>query len=124
MIGFGEHIHDTLICGGGLCKKDVVEFIVKEAPARIQELIEWGVNFTKSAEDPGIYDLGREGGHSRRRVLHAKDLTGYEIERALNEKVSHLKNVQIFENHIGIDLIVKKKGQHKSNVVWELMSWI
>lgn len=107
---FGEHIHDTLICGGGLCKKDVVEFIVKEAPARIQELIEWGVNFTKSAEDPGIYDLGREGGHSRRRVLHAKDLTGYEIERALNEKVSHLKNVQIFENHIGIDLIVKKEG--------------
>ncbi|KQC07814.1 MAG: L-aspartate oxidase [Smithella sp. SDB] len=107
---FEEHIHDTLICGGGLCKKDVVEFIIKEAPPRIHELIEWGVNFTKSVEDPGIYDLGREGGHSRRRVLHAKDLTGYEIERALNEKVSHLKNVQIFENHIGIDLIVKKEG--------------
>lgn len=107
---FDEHIQDTLICGGGLCKKEVVEFIVKEAPPRIKELIDWGVNFTKSETDPGVYDLGREGGHSRRRVLHAKDLTGYEIERALNEKVSHLKNVKIYENHIGIDLIVKKEG--------------
>src|SRR5208283_5168746 len=100
---FDEHIHDTIICGAGLCKKDVVEFIVKEAPPRIQELIEWGVNFTKSETNPNLYDLGREGGHNRRRVLHAKDLTGHEIERALNEKVSHLKNVSIYENHIGID---------------------
>lgn len=107
---FEEHIQDTLICGGGLCKKDVVEFIVREAPSRIQELVEWGVNFTKSKTNPQAYDLGREGGHSHRRVLHAKDLTGYEIERALNEKVSHLKNVQIYENHIGINLIVKNVG--------------
>lgn len=111
---FEKHIQDTLICGGGLCKKDVVEFIVKEAPARIRELIEWGVNFTKSDTDPNVYDLGREGGHSHRRVLHAKDLTGYEIERALNEKVSHLKNVNIFEKHIGINLIVKKEGVNQT----------
>jgi L-aspartate oxidase len=110
---FDEHIQDTLICGAGLCKKDVVEFIVKEAPPRIQELIEWGVNFTKSETHPNLYDLGREGGHNRRRVLHAKDLTGHEIERALNEKVSHLKNVSIYENHIGIDLIVKREGSDK-----------
>jgi len=110
---FDEHIHDTIICGAGLCKKDVVEFIVKEAPPRIQELIEWGVNFTKSETNPNLYDLGREGGHNRRRVLHAKDLTGHEIERALNEKVSHLKNVSIYENHIGIDLIIKREGSDK-----------
>ena len=110
---FDEHIHDTIICGAGLCKKDVVEFIVKEAPPRIQELIEWGVNFTKSETDPNHYDLGREGGHNRRRVLHAKDLTGHEIERALNEKVSHLENVSIYENHIGIDLIIEREDSGK-----------
>lgn len=108
---FDEHIQDTLICGGGLCKKDVVEFIVKEAPPRIQELIEWGVNFTKSEEPPHLYDLGQEGGHHHRRVLHAKDLTGREIERALHEKVAALKNVHIYENHIGIDLIIQKDAE-------------
>jgi L-aspartate oxidase len=105
---FTEHIRDTMICGAGLCKKEVVEFIVREAPPRIQELIDWGVNFTKSETYPGSFDLGREGGHNRRRVLHSKDFTGQEIERALNEKVSHLKNVCIYENHIGIDLILSK----------------
>jgi L-aspartate oxidase len=110
---FEEHISDTLICGAGLCNKDVVDFVVREAPPRIQELIEWGVNFTKSEEPPHLYDLGQEGGHHRRRVLHAKDLTGQEIERALHEKVAGLKNVRIYENHIGIDLILQKddKGQ-------------
>jgi L-aspartate oxidase len=110
---FDEHIQDTLICGAGLCKKDVVDFVVREAPPRIQELIEWGVNFTKSETPPHLYDLGQEGGHHRRRVLHAKDLTGREIERALNEKVSALKNVNIYENHIGIDLIIQKDNSGK-----------
>ena len=105
---FDEHIQDTLICGAGLCKKDVVDFVVREAPLRIQELIDWGVNFTKSEIPPHLYDLGQEGGHHRRRVLHAKDLTGREIERALNDKVSALGNVHIYENHIGIDLIIQK----------------
>jgi L-aspartate oxidase len=105
---YEEHINDTLICGAGLCNKDVVEFVVKEAPPRIKELIDWGVEFTKSETPPYLYDLGQEGGHTRRRVLHAKDLTGREIERALHEKVSALKNVKIYENHIGIDLILQK----------------
>ncbi|MDX9816841.1 MAG: FAD-binding protein, partial [Smithellaceae bacterium] len=105
---FEEHINDTLICGAGLCHRDVVEFVVKEAPPRIQELIDWGVEFTKSEEPPYTYDLGQEGGHTRRRVLHAKDLTGREIERALHEKVAGLNNVKIYENHIGIDLILQK----------------
>ncbi len=105
---FSEHINDTLVCGAGLCKKDVVEFIVREAPPRIAELIDWGVKFTKSEKPPYPYDLGQEGGHTHRRVLHSKDLTGHEIERALNEKVTSLKNVDIYENHIGIDLIMEK----------------
>lgn len=105
---FAEHINDTLTCGAGLCHKDVVEFVVKEAPARIQELIGWGVEFTKSKMPPYPYDLGQEGGHHHRRILHAKDLTGREIERALHEKVALLKNVQIYENHIAIDLILQK----------------
>ena len=105
---FDSHINDTLICGGGLCKKEVVDFVVREAPPRIAELIEWGVHFTKSEIPPHPYDLGREGGHSRRRVLHSKDLTGHEIERALHEKVAALKNVNIYENHIGIDLLIER----------------
>ena len=105
---FGEHINDTQSCGAWLCKRDVVEFVVKEAPLRIQELIDWGVQFTKSSVPPYLFDLGQEGGHTRRRVLHAKDLTGREIERALLEKVASLKNIKIYENHIGIDLILQK----------------
>ena len=108
---FEEHIQDTLVCGAGLSNPEVVEFIVKEAPPRIQELIDWGVNFTKSETNPGTYDLGQEGGHNRRRILHAKDFTGQEIERALNEKVSHIENVSVYENHIGIDLITHKDAK-------------
>jgi L-aspartate oxidase len=110
---FAEHINDTLICGAGLCKQDVVEFIVREAPPRIAELIEWGVQFTKKETPPYPYDLGREGGHTHRRILHAKDLTGREIERALNEKIATLPNVDIYENHIGIDLIMEKNDSGK-----------
>jgi L-aspartate oxidase len=110
---FAEHINDTLICGAGLCKEEVVDFVVKEAPPRIQELIDWGVQFTKSETPPYLYDLGQEGGHTRRRVLHAKDLTGHEIERALNEKVAALENVIIYENHIGVDLIMEKNSSGK-----------
>ncbi len=111
---FVEHINDTLICGAGLCHKDVVEFVVKEAPPRIQELVEWGVEFTKSEIPPYPYDLGQEGGHHHRRILHAKDLTGREIERALHEKVALLKNVQIYENHIAIDLILQKDADGRT----------
>ena len=115
---FEEHIRDTLECGAGLCNKEVVDFVVREAPPRIQELIDWGVNFTKSEAPPFPYDLGQEGGHHRRRVLHAKDLTGREIERALHEKVADLKNVHIYENHIGIDLIITKDAAgHTINCV-------
>jgi len=104
---FEYHINDTLICGGGLCNEEVVRFVVTEGPERIRELVQWGVEFTRSTSDPEQFDLGREGGHSMRRVIHAKDLTGREIERALNEKASRKKNIRIFENYIAVDLIMK-----------------
>jgi L-aspartate oxidase len=105
---FEDHIRDTLACGDGLCHEDVVRFVVAEGPERIAQLIQWGVEFTRAVKgDTAVYDLGREGGHSRRRVLHAKDLTGREIERALINKTGDRKNIRIYENHIAIDLIVK-----------------
>jgi L-aspartate oxidase len=111
---FEFHITDTLVCGAGLCKQEVVKFVVMEGPERINELIQWGVDFTKAKNgDSSVYDLGREGGHSLRRVLHAKDLTGSEIERALHDKASRKRNIKIYENHIGIDLILE------SNVLGE-----
>ena len=82
---FEKHISDTLIAGDGLCNKKIVEIVVKEGPDRIQELIEYGTNFDKH---DGEYDLTREGGHSEKRILHYKDITGKEIERALLEEVS------------------------------------
>lgn len=101
---FESHIQDTLKAGDGLCKLEVVEEIIKEAPERIKELIEIGVQFTKS-ENGESFDLGKEGGHSHRRVLHATDLTGREIERALLNAVSEQPNIRILENVIAIDLI-------------------
>ena len=104
---FEYHIRDTLSCGAGLSHEDVVKFVVTEGPERIRELVGWGVEFTRTAAGGKNYDLGQEGGHSMRRVLHAKDLTGQEIERALNEKANTNGNIRFFEDHIAIDLIIK-----------------
>jgi L-aspartate oxidase len=77
---FEKHINDTLIAGDGLCDKEVVEAVVKEGPERINEIIAYGTNFDRTNE--GNYDLAKEGGHSEFRVLHYKDITGFEIERS------------------------------------------
>ena len=107
---FEYHIDDTLTCGAGLSNEEVVRFVVTEGPERLRELVKWGVEFTRSEAEPERFDLGREGGHSMRRVVHAKDLTGREIERALHEKAGKNDNIRIFENHIAIDLIMKSSG--------------
>jgi L-aspartate oxidase len=111
-----SHVRDTLTAGAGLCKEEVVRPIVGEGPARITELIALGMKFSESdapGEDGGRQlDLGREGGHSERRILHAKDVTGREIERALLNAVSKQPNIKIFENHIAIDLITSQKLGH------------
>src|SRR5882724_6683563 len=82
---FEMHVRDTLEAGAGLCKEEVVRTIVQEGPARIKELIELGMRFSEREVTSGgrELDLGKEGGHSKRRILHAKDVTGREIERAL-----------------------------------------
>ena len=104
---FDLHVRDTLRAGAGMCKEDVVRTIVSEGPGLVRELIELGVQFSQSA--PGQYDLGREGGHTRRRVLHAGDITGHEIERALLAAVAAEENITVFEDVMAIDLITSKK---------------
>jgi L-aspartate oxidase len=110
---FELHLRDTLEAGAGLCKEPVVRTIVEEGPARIAELIELGMQFTErqvpSPQGGRELDLGREGGHSKRRILHAKDVTGREVERALLAAVAAQPNIQVFENHIAIDLITSQK---------------
>src|SRR5205809_449394 len=109
---FEMHVRDTLEAGAGLCKEAVVRTIVEEGPARIQELIELGMKFSEreiDARGGRELDLGREGGHSRRRILHAKDVTGREIERALLAAIAARPNIEIFENHLAIDLVTTQK---------------
>ena len=102
---FQKHIDDTMICGDGLCDENVVKMVVTEGPKRVQELIDWGAQFDKNNE--GIYDLGREGGHSNNRVVHHKDQTGFEIERAILEQAHLQKNIEILDFHFALELITK-----------------
>ncbi len=104
---FASHIRDTMVAGAFLCHEEVVKMVVESGPAAINDLINWGVRFSK--KEGGTYDLTREGGHSHRRILHAKDITGREIERALVEAVTSHPNITVFENHIAIDLITDAK---------------
>ncbi len=103
---FEEHVKDTIDCGDGLSKRAIVETVVSEGPARIQELINLGVNFSKTAT--GTLDLGMEGGHSARRVVHAKDLTGREVEAALLNAAAKTESIKIFENQVAINLVVDR----------------
>jgi L-aspartate oxidase len=102
---FEKHIADTLDAGDGLCKRHIVNLVVKEGPRRVREIIEWGADFDKSAS--GEYLLGREGGHTEHRILHHKDITGKEIEKTLLEKVHSLPNIEIITHHFVIDLITQ-----------------
>lgn len=113
---FELHIADTLRSGDGLSRPDVVDLVVKEAPERIKGLVDIGVQFTTRPENQTHFDLGKEGGHSRRRIVHAQDLTGQEIERALVARTRKNPRITIYENHIAIDLLtrgklLKKKGK-------------
>jgi len=103
---FEAHVEDTLVAGAGLCHRDLVERVVREGPERIRELIALGTHFSRrdTNEDPE-YDLGREGGHSHRRILHASDATGREIMRALVAAVRGEPNIRLLERHLAIDLL-------------------
>ena len=102
---FEKHIEDTLIAGDGLCNPKTVEIVVKEGPLRIQEMIDWGAQFDKDEE--GEYKRGREGGHSEFRILHHKDVTGREMERALLQTVSAQKNIEIIKHCFVVDILTQ-----------------
>lgn len=107
---FEAHIKDTLQAGAGLCHEDVVEMVVKDGPERIRELVSWGARFTMRGNREGAeFDLGIEGGHSNRRIVHASDITGKEIERALISRAEGKRNITFYEGHIAIDLITHSK---------------
>ena len=106
---FELHIKDTLESGDGLCNKETVRMVVSNGPDRIEELISMGVEFSKKADNKKSLDLGKEGGHSKRRILHTKDRTGREVEKVLLQRVEENKNITIYENHMAIDLITKSK---------------
>ena len=101
---FEAHVADTMIAGAGLCNEDVVRRIVSEAPAGIRDLIDCGVRFAK--KDDGSWDLGREGGHSMRRIFHAGDITGEKCERAMIRTLRRHPAIDVRENTIVIDLVI------------------
>ncbi|HTO95319.1 MAG TPA: FAD-dependent oxidoreductase, partial [Bacteroidota bacterium] len=107
---FDLHVRDTLATGMGLSHRDAVEVMVREGPERLRELIAVGVRFTQK---DGHLDLGREGGHSTNRIVHASDLTGREIERALLEAVAENPAITTFENHVAVELITEHHTAEK-----------
>src|SRR6202795_118147 len=121
---FESHIEDTLRAGAGLCDRAAVETIVREGPEAVRELIRLGTRFSRVETDGHEidsdleYDLGQEGGHSHRRVLHAQDLTGREIMRALTEAAAARPNIRTLENHVAINLLVETPTAGKPGTCW------
>jgi L-aspartate oxidase len=104
---FDLHIRDTLTAGDGLCQPEIVEMVVRNGPKRIKELATLGVRFKPGELESVPFDLGREGGHSRNRIVHSQDMTGREIERVLVAMAEAHPNITLFEDHIAIDLIIE-----------------
>src|SRR5271155_5289865 len=120
---FESHIDDTIRAGAGLCDRAAVETIIREGPEAVRELIRLGTRFTKvetgGTDDTELeYDLGQEGGHSHRRVLHAQDLTGREIMRALTAAAAARPNIRTLENHVAINLLVETPAAGKPGACW------
>lgn len=111
---FDRHVNDTLVAGAGLCRRDVVEMIVRHGPAAIDRLIALGVDFDRNAS--GDLELAREGGHTARRVVHHADATGEAIELALADRVRRHPRIRVLEQHLAVDLITRgriAKGQRR-----------
>ena len=106
---YEAHIKDTHIAGAGLCKEDAVEVLVKGGPEMIRQLVDWGVPFDKNS-DGSSFDMGREGGHSARRILHATDLTGREVEQALIRQVVEKPQIKVLEHQVALDLLLEEDG--------------
>lgn len=106
-----DHVRDTIDAGAGLCHAEAVERLVREGPARVRELIDWGVEFSRTG---ARLHLGREGGHSRRRIVHALDRTGWAIETALLEAVAEHPAIEVLEDHLAVDLLVADGPKERS----------
>lgn len=102
---YEKHIKDTLIAGAGICDEEIVRMVITESTDRINDLIQWGAQFDKTKS--GDFDLAKEGGHSEHRILHHKDITGFEIERALLAQVHAHKNITILDHHFAIDILTQ-----------------
>ncbi len=115
--GKKAHIRDTISCGDGLCNEDIVKCVVEDAGDRIRDLLSIGVDFEKEGEE---FHLVREGGHSTRRILHAKDATGAEIERALTDAVAASETITLRPHTLGVDLIQKVHGNPEMGIkgIW------
>jgi len=112
-----SHIDDTLIAGAGLCHEDAVRYVVERGRAAIEKLINLGVEFDKANthhEDGYDYHLTREGGHSHRRIIHAADATGRAVQKTLNEQVMQEPNIDVYENHMAIDVITNRHLKNKA----------
>ena len=119
---FDLHIQDTLASGDGLCDPDVVDMVVRDGPTRIQELVDLGVRFSirekaTSKGGPITFDLGREGGHSQNRIVHAHDMTGAAIERVLVDLVRENDRIHLFEDHMAVDLISLSTRVRRGHVI-------
>jgi L-aspartate oxidase len=112
---YEKHIHDTLNAGDGLCNENVVRKIITQAPDRIRDLIDLGINFTRN--ENGEYDLGKEGGHSIRRILHVNDQTGKSVEQILIDNVKKYDNIEIKENWCAVNLYVKDLKCHGAYIL-------
>ncbi|NLE31693.1 MAG: L-aspartate oxidase [Bacteroidales bacterium] len=102
---FAKHIEDTLVAGDGLCDREVVEMVIREAPEQIDQLVRWGVDFDK--DETGHFDLHKEGGHSDFRILHHKDSTGAEIQQALINRVKNHPNIHVYSHHFAIEILTQ-----------------
>ena len=105
---YHNHIADTLVCGDGLCDTEVVDMVIKNGPQRLKELMDWGARFDLNSDNE--LDLGKEGGHSDHRVVHHKDQTGFEIERAVLAQAKRSANITILDYHFALDLIVEQNS--------------
>lgn len=110
---FQQHIKDTISAGDGLCDELVVKMVVKEGPKRLRDLQDWGACFDKDTS--GFFDLGKEGGHTEKRIVHHKDITGFEIETSLLKYIHSLPNVTILDHHFAVDLITEHQLKQDTN---------
>lgn len=121
-----DHKNDTLLAGAGLCNEEIVDLCVREGPHRVEELIQWGVPFARrsdgieAVEDPAeVFDLHREAGHGKRRILHAQDTTGLAIQTALLKQAFEHPRIQILSHHMAVNLVTEGKVYRKWGHVTE-----